>query len=105
MSDLMSGEPVAYEKETFGSSPEVIKGGRRRKSRGKKSGKKSRKSRRIRRKTRGGAGNAMEKPTTMGAGDTPVSYGGGKRRSRRSGKKRRKGGSVMNALNSFKPKK
>ncbi len=76
------GEPVAYEKETFGSSPEVIKGGRRRKSRGNKSGKKSRKSRRVRRKTRGG----NEKPMTMGAGNT---YVGGKRR---SGKKKRKGG-------------
>lgn len=75
------GEPVAYEKEMFGSSPEVIKGGRRRKSRGKKSGKKSRKSRRVRRKTRGGS----EKPMTMGAGNTTV--GGKSRRRRRKVKK------------------
>jgi len=90
--DLMpSGtEPRAYEKETFGSSPEMIKGGRRRKSRGKK----SRKSRRVRRKTRGG--KEMKKDLTFGNGSVPVTYGGKKR----SGKRKRRGGSksLMNAF-------
>lgn len=72
LSELMpSGSVEPYEADTFGSKPELIKGGRRRKSRGKKSGKKSRKSRR---KTRGGN---KEKAHPMGAGNT---YIGGKRR-------------------------
>lgn len=81
LSELMpsGSEPVAYEKETFGSSPEVIKGGRRRKSRGKKSGKKSRKSRRVRRKTRGGNDLAKLMGKTVG----------GKSKRRKSGRKRR----------------
>ena len=77
LSDLMSsgGEPQAYEKETFGSSPEMIKGGRRRKSRGKK----SRKSRRIRKKTRGGNDIAKLMGKTVG----------GKSKRRKTGRKRR----------------
>ena len=64
LSDLMpsGGEPVAYDKQMSESSPETIKGGRRRKSRGKK----SRKSRRIRKKTRGGNDIAKLMGKTVG---------------------------------------
>lgn len=72
-----SGEPAPYEAEKFGSSPEVLKGGRRRRSRAKKSKSRSRKSRR----TRGG------NPKVLGNGSANVL--GGKSRRRRSGRRRR----------------
>ena len=92
LSEVMpsSGEPVAYEADKFGSSPEVLKGGRR-KSRGRKSRKsrKSGKSRKGRKNTRGGStnpmGNVEPKPAAMGNGSMPVLGGRSRRRRRKRG--------------------
>ena len=97
LSELMpsGGEPVAYEAEKFGSSPEVLKGGRR-KSRGKKSrmskmSKKSRKSKKGRKNRNTRGGNAKQ----MAMGNGSVSVLGGKSRYR----KKRRGGTKIFGMN------